>query len=207
MIVFVGWPFYFSSSPHFYRLFQEFAYYLSYWYFDVERYSLFTTDSRLIFLKRIRSPWETLKWVMLSVPLFSQTLQWHTSCLLGSMDTSLRMPYLCCMGVVPAVVCYNFSEIVCVTMSYLYPCPCPCSCLCFLLAYLEEWFYVGMIMVKLVQDWYQPATCDSFRLGNSPIISQTVPNSPSVSLFSLVGHQIGVTQSCRIVCTELMLHV
>jgi len=45
-----------------------------------------------------------------------------------------------------------------------------------------------MIMFKLVWDWYQPATCDSFRLGNSPFISQTIPNSPSVSRFSSVGY-------------------
>ena len=134
MTLFVGGPFCFSS-PHFYGVFPEFSYYFSYWYFNVERFfSLFTTDSRLFFLKRIRSPWETFKWVMLSIPLFSQTLKWHTSCLLGSMDTSLRVPYPCCISVVLAVLCYNFSEIAYVTMSYLYLCPCPC----FLLAYLEE---------------------------------------------------------------------
>ena len=40
------------------------------------------------------------------------------SCKLGSTDTSL--------DVVPIVLCYNFSEITCITMLYLYPYSCLC---------------------------------------------------------------------------------
>ena len=45
---------------------------------------------------------------------------------LGSMDTSIRVSYLCRTGVVLAVLCYNFSEISHVVVPY------PYLCLCFL---------------------------------------------------------------------------
>ena len=48
------------------------------------------------------------------------------SCNLGSMDTSIRVSYPCHIGVVLAIICYNFSEIAHVVVPY--PCPCFLGC-------------------------------------------------------------------------------
>ena len=55
---------------------------------------------------------------------------------LRSMNISLRVSYLCLyrcqIGVVLTMLCYYYSKIACVIMSYLhlYSCSCPCLCLC-----------------------------------------------------------------------------